>query len=209
MLERIWALLNLPQSNGCSCQLYKSLGIFSWSICMKGRKGIFCFADLRVTTWKLSVVHRANQSLGKQDYQCQTRKLCPFLHLNADSFNGKEIGRSRSGPRRSPGPQDSEGLGFLKNFCNWVYSDAAVTENTSWCCEIGISGLENLMHKHTAAAQLWLVFSAESQSSSAYIFMCYHTLIRNKANKWSTNLTGYMFKKRLITIMTKVIVVDF
>lgn len=165
---------------------------------MKGRKGIFCFADLRVTTWKLSVVHRTNQSLGKQDYQCQTRKWCPFLHLNADSFNGKEIGRSRLGPGRSPGPQDSKGLEFLKNFCNWVYSDAAVTENTSWCCEIGISGLENLMHKHTAAAQLWLVFSAESQSSSAYIFMCYHTLIRNKANKWSTNLTGYMFKKRLI-----------
>lgn len=85
-----------------------------------------------------------------------------------------------------------------------LYSDAAVTENTSWCCQIGISGLENLMHKHTAAAQLWLVFSAESASSSEYIFMCYRTLIRNKANKWSTNITWYMFKKRLVTMMTKV-----
>lgn len=209
VLQSIWVFLNLPWSNGCSCPLNKSLSIFSWSICMKGRKRIFCFADPRVTTRKLSIVHRANESLEKQqDYQCQTRKGCPFFHLNADSFNEKEVGRSGSGPRRLPGPQDAEGLGFLKNFSNWIYSDAAVTENTSWCCQIGISGLENLMHKHTATAQLWLVFSAESQRSSEYIFMHYHTSIRNKANKWSTNITRYVFKKRLITMMTKVIV-DF
>lgn len=100
MLERIWVFLNLPWSNGYSCQLYKSLGTFSWSICKKGRKGIFCFADLRIATTKLSTVHTANQSLGKQqDYQCQTRKECPFLHVNADSINEKEVGGSGSGPR--------------------------------------------------------------------------------------------------------------
>lgn len=123
VLETIWVFLYLPWSSGCSCWLYKSLGTFSSSICMEGRKGIFCFADLdlRVTT-KLSLVHTANPSLGKQqDYQCQTREGCPFLHLNTDSFNEREIGRSGSGPRRLPGPQDAEGLEFLKNFSNWIY----------------------------------------------------------------------------------------
>lgn len=204
MLERIWVFLNLPWSNGYSCQLYKSLGTFSWSICRKRRKGIFCFTDLRIATTKLSAVHRANQSLGKQrDYQCQTREECPFFHVNADFLNPGGWFRSKV-----LGPRTSEGLRFMKNFSNRIYSDVAVPENTSWCCQIGISGLGNLMHKHTAAAQLWLVFSAECQRSSEYIFVCYHTLIRNKENIWSTNITWYIFKKVLIIMMTKVIV-DF
>lgn len=75
MLEKMWVFLQLPWSNGCSRQLYKSLGAFSGSICKEGRKGIFCFADLRVTARKLSTVHRAKQSLGQQqDCQCQTGK---------------------------------------------------------------------------------------------------------------------------------------
>lgn len=83
LLERIWAFPNLPWSDGCSCQLYKPQGAFSWSICKEGRKGMFFLCSS--PAGNMSTVHRANQSSGEQQgFQGQTREgvrikgLVPF-----------------------------------------------------------------------------------------------------------------------------------
>lgn len=136
MLERIWVFLNLPWSNDCHCQLYKSLGAFSWCICKERRKGILCSVDLRVTTKNPSTVHIANQKvprLSMPDKKRSEHGSHPSPLPTAVSLDEKENGWLGSGPRRLSGPQDSEGhLLWLWDYGSWSWSEY-IQLDVFWC----------------------------------------------------------------------------
>lgn len=137
MLERIWVFLNLPWSNDCHCQLYKSLGAFSWCICKERRKGIIFSVDLRVTTKHPSTVHWANQKVPRLSMPDKGRSEHgphPSPLPTAVSLDEKENGRLGSGPRRLSGPQDwgapsvTLRLWFLKLI--WIYPTGCILMQT-------------------------------------------------------------------------------
>lgn len=155
MLENM-SFFSISWSNDCHCQLYKSLGAFSWCICKERRKGIFFSVDLRVTTKHPSTVHWANQKVPRLSMPDKGRSetvhnpspllllLCPLMKRKwRIRLRAKKIIWS---PRLRGTFCDFETMVLEAdlNIPNWMYSDADITENNLCCYQIVISELGNL-----------------------------------------------------------------